>query len=79
MQSNIPFVLFDYQEELVDTIWFAITHKRNIFTEKSRQMSVTWVVLGLFLYGFLFYNHRYLVVSRTEDEVDGKGTLDSCF
>lgn len=79
MPNNLPFVLFDYQEEMVDTIWYGITHKRNVFLEKSRQMSVTWVVLGLFLYGFLFHNHFYLITSRSEDEVDGKGATDSCF
>lgn len=50
MPTDIPFKLFDYQEEMVDTIWYAITRQRNVFIEKSRQMSVTWVVLGLYLY-----------------------------
>ena len=45
MPTNIPFHLFEYQEEMVDTIWWAINHKRDVFVEKSRQMSVTWVVL----------------------------------
>lgn len=79
MPIDIPFKLFDYQEEMVDTLWYAITRQRSVFIEKSRQMSVTWVVLGLYLYGFLFHNHRYLIISRTANEVDKKGDMKSCF
>lgn len=79
MPTDIPFKLFDYQEEMVDTIWYAITRQRNVFIEKSRQMSVTWVVLGLYLYWFLFHNHRYLIISRTANEVDHRGDMKSCF
>lgn len=75
----IPFVLFDYQRELVDLIQDGIMRKRNIFCEKSRQMSFTWIMLGMFLWGFLFHNHRYLIISRTADEVDKKWDINSCF
>jgi hypothetical protein len=78
MPDNIPFKLFEYQEEMVDTVWWSINHKRDIFIEKSRQMSATWVVLGVYLYGFIFYRHSYLIISRTGSEVDN-GSLDSCF
>ena len=79
MPQNIPFMLFEYQEELVETLWNGILNKDNVFLEKSRQMSVTWIVMGLFVYGFLFYNHRYLIISRTAGEVDTKGDINSCF
>ncbi len=75
----IPFQLFDYQEEMVDLIWYAIKNRKSVFIEKSRQMSVTWVVMGLYLYGFLFHGHRYLIISKTGDEVDKKGDINSCF
>lgn len=50
MPIDLPFMLFEYQEEMVDLIWDCIINKKDIFVEKSRQMSVTWVVMGLFLY-----------------------------
>lgn len=79
MPEDIPFMLFDYQEDVVDEIHGCIIGRENVFVEKSRQMSLTWLVLGLFIHGFVFNNHRYCVISRTEDEVDGKGAIDSCF
>lgn len=75
----IPFIPFDYQAEMIDLIWYAIVNRKSVFVEKSRQMSVTWLVMGLYLYGFLFHWHRYLNISKTADEVDKKGDINSCF
>ena len=41
-------------------------------------MGVTWLVDAVFSYGFIFYNHSYIIISRSEEEVDN-GTEDSNF
>jgi len=78
--SKIPFIPFDFQRELITEIRKSIISgtkpidKRedltNVFIEKSRQMGVSWIVMGIFLYGFLFHNHKYLVISQKEEDVD---------
>lgn len=51
----------------------------NVFVEKSRQMGISWLTCGIFLYGFLFHHHKYTIISRTADEVDKLGDMDSIF
>lgn len=84
----IPFLLFAFQVEFVLGMWENIMdgtrpiaermRALDILVEKSRQMGITWLVDAVFCYGFLFYNHSYLIISRSEEEVDN-GTEDSNF
>ena len=87
----IPFILFPFQEEYVTEVWKSITEGNkpvnerdpneltNVFIEKSRQMGISWLTCGLFLYGFIFHHHKYTIISRTSDEVDKLGDMDSMF
>lgn len=86
---EIPFELFPFQREFVIDTWEAIMegqkpiikreHPTNVFVEKSRQMGLSWLIAGIFLYGFLFHNHKYLMISQKEDDVDKKGDMKSLF
>lgn len=89
--TEVPFILFPYQEEYVTEVWESIiegnkpVEKRkpwvltNVFIEKSRQMWISWVTSWLFLYWFLFHKHKYSLISRTSDEVDSPWDMDSMF
>lgn len=89
--SEVPFILFEYQEEYINEVWESIIEWNkpveqrkswvltNIFIEKSRQMGISWVTCWLFLYWFLFHKHKYTLISRTADEVDSPWDMDSMF
>ena len=77
--TNSPFLPFEYQQEFLQDAHFCIENRTNIFIEKSRQMGITWMLTWLTLYEWLFHNRKSLIVSRTADEVDKKGDINSFF
>ena len=89
--SEVPFILFPFQEEFVTETWESIVEwskpanerkewaLTNVFIEKSRQMWISWVTVWLFLYWFIFHKHKYTIVSRTAEEVDSPWDMDSMF
>ncbi len=77
--SDIPFILYDYQEAYTHEINQAISKGENLLTEKSRDMGVTWDILGVFLYRWLIFDENFLVGSRKEELVDRIGDLDTLF
>tara|TARA_R110000868_G_scaffold8894_4_gene45230 strand:+ start:747 stop:1088 length:342 start_codon:yes stop_codon:yes gene_type:complete len=60
--DTLPFILFPFQEEYVNEVWKSITEGNkpvterdpkeltNVFIEKSRQMGLSWLTCGIFLY-----------------------------
>jgi hypothetical protein len=83
--KHIPFVLFDFQK---DAIRFMVDHMINgkdCLFEKSRDMGVTWIVVWVFYWFWLFrdgvnllmgsYKEK-LVDDRTDDSIFGR--LDYC-
>lgn len=77
--NHLPFVTYPFQDEYIETIWKSITTELDTLTEKSRDMGATWMCVTIFLYGWNFHGHQYLVGSRTEDKVDAMGSLDTLF
>ena len=87
----IPFVPFDFQEEYILEVWESIMEGNkpvaernpdiltNVFIEKSRQMGISRLTAGIFLYWFLFHKHKYTIISRTAEEVDTSWDMDSMF
>lgn len=87
----IPFIPYPFQEELILEIWESIIEWNkplkdrkpwvltNVFIEKSRQMGVSWAVIEIFWYWFLFHKHKYTVISMKQDEVDKPWDMDSMF
>ena len=75
----IPFLPFEYQEELILAFWDWVINKKSIFIEKSRQVWITWLVMIVFLYWMLFHWKKFHIISRTSDEVDSKWDINSCF
>lgn len=85
----IPFIPFPFQEEAITEIWNSIItgtkpiaerdDLTNVFIEKSRQMWMSWVVVGIFVYWLLFHNHKYLMISQKEIDVDKRWDMKSLF
>ncbi len=79
-RSQLPFVSWPCQEEAVEKILDAIANGRHLNIKKSRDMGVSWLVLLVFLWFFLFRpNSSFMVLSRKEELVDKPGDMDSLF
>ena len=87
--SILPFIPFPFQEEAITEIresivdgTLPISERKwltNIFIEKSRQMGLSWVIMYIFVYGFIFHNHKYHVTSQKEELVDKLWDMKSLF
>lgn len=85
----MPFIPMDFQKELILEVWNSIVNGTfsakdrwdftNVFVEKSRQMGVSWLIMAVFLYGWLFHGHKYHVISQKETDVDKIGDMRSLF
>jgi len=72
-EPHLPFVLFDYQRELVRQVRHAIINGYDIFIDKSRDVGATYTVLSVFLHFWLYTEgSNFLVGSRKEAFVDNR-------
>lgn len=81
---SVPFGLFDFQLDLVEWLWKLIFEERADGTiDKSRDMGVSWVVVGFSDAQFLLSPSRSpftaLFGSRKEDYVNTTGDMSSLF
>ena len=78
--KNLPFILFEYQKELIRKLVDHIDKGKDFFIEKSRDMGVSWVVCCyISLWYWLFREgSNSLLGSYKEKEVDNK-VIDSLF
>lgn len=80
LPSAIPFLLFPKQEEWIDFIMRKWRAQEDGITEKSRDMGISWLAVGLA--STLCLTHRGLVIgfgSRKEEYVDKIGSPKSLF
>lgn len=78
--TDIPFKTYPYQKRLIRQIVKAIEYGEDIFIDKTREMGISYVVLGVFLWFWLSRpGFTALVGSRTEKQVDNRkgGTIGS--
>lgn len=77
--NHLPFKLYDFQREHLAFLEAQYKGNRDSFTEKSRDMGVSWLSLAWLLHHWLFDDSfQALVGSRKEDLVDN-WQLDSLF
>ena len=70
---HLPFILFDYQEELVRELVLCIRQGEDIFIEKCREMGVTYVTLAVLLWFWRYIpGSNFLLGSRKEQYVDNR-------
>ena len=77
--SVMPWVSYDaYQDDYMLKIESAIDNQYDELTDKSRDMGVSWMVLYVFSWMFLFEpGSDFRVGSRKEDFVDKLGDMDT--
>lgn len=78
---KIPFILYeDFQDAAVWEIVNAIEMGYDLLIEKSRKMGLSWLVLYVFLWYWLFRdNADFKAGSWKEDYVDKIGDMDTLF
>ena len=85
----IPFIPYEFQIELITEVrnsiqdWTKPIKERswltNIFIEKSRQMWISWLIMWIFVYWYIFHDHKYHVISQKEESVDKTWDMKSLF
>lgn len=77
--SVLPFILWPFQERSISLIDSSIGTE-DLCISKSRDMGASWMLLGTFLWRWLFRAEQsFLLVSRNEDYVDKAGNPKSLF
>lgn len=76
-----PFCTYPYQDDFLIGLSDAIEEGRDYPVEKSRDMGVSWMVLGAFFWFWMKPQGGYdfLCGSRIEDYVDKKGDMRALF
>jgi hypothetical protein len=75
----LPFIPYPFQEECILELWDSIVKWEPVFIEKSRQMWISWLIMAVFVYWFLFHNKKFLVLSQKQDDVDKLWDMKSLF
>ena len=77
--ADRPFITWDYEEDFIRKVNQKIKDQESLLTEKTRDMGVTWMILGVFLYRWMVKSENFLAGSRKEELVDKIGDLDTLF
>jgi len=76
----IPFELYEFQREAVLEVYAAICEGHDLIIDKSRDMGITWVVISVYVYCFLFMaDFQGRVGSRNVNEVDKPEDIGTLF
>jgi len=77
--TQLPFVLYDYQKDAIRTYCNAIDNGRDVLTEKSRDMGVSWILVCVSLWYWLQpeSGNDICLGSRKFEYVDKKGAIDT--
>jgi hypothetical protein len=76
--TKLPFITYDYQDELILKIIDHAHRKKPLNVKKARDMGVSWTVLGVGRWLTKFRpDYAMGVMSRKKDLVDQNGSMDS--
>jgi len=77
--STIPFITYDYEDDLLLELVERIKQQKDILIDKSRDMGVTWCVLLIYTWFWQFHGEGqdFLVGSRKEQYIDVMGNMDT--
>ena len=77
---SCEFFLYDFQVTTVREIHEAITEGYDLPIDKSRDMGATWMILGVFVYNWLFTEGFHALVGSWKEElVDRAGDMNTQF
>ena len=78
--ADLPFLTYEYEETYIRWIADHITNKKDCFTEKSRDMGMSWTLMGVILWHWFFVDgFKAHLGSKKEDDVDRSGDIRSLF
>lgn len=78
--KNLPIVLFDYQKDFIGYVIDHIDRGVNFLIEKSRDMGMSWLIVYIFIWYWLFRDGTNLLVgSYKEKLVDDGVNQDALF
>lgn len=73
--KEIPFILYQYQEDAARHIIKAIEDGYDLPIEKSRKMGMSWLVIAILTWGWHFKRWDVLVGSEKAAKVDTRGDM----
>lgn len=75
--SKIPFITYEFQDDLIATLCSQIDNQEDILIDKSRDMGVSWCVITVFTWYWLYGGQGmdFLCGSRKEQYVDKIGDM----
>lgn len=76
---DLPFVLRPHQIETVRWFHGLVTSQRDGLLDKSREMGVTWSMVGYVVWGYLFRSGFRALIGSKEERLVDDGTMDSHF
>ena len=71
--ASLPFILYPFQVDYIDTLQEKLRKKESILVEKSRQLGISWVTLVWLLYHWNFDNDFVALISSRKEELVDKG------
>ena len=78
--GTVPFITWDYQDEVLLDLVDCIFTGKDVVLQKSRDMGASWIILLVFEWLWHFRSDlSFLLVSRNEDYVDKPGNPKSLF
>ena len=77
--KHIPFVLFEYQKDAIRWLVDHIDNGRDGLIEKSRDMGVTWLVVWVFMWYWLFRDGVNILMGSYKEKLVDDRTDDSLF
>lgn len=76
----VPYITFDYQDDMLLRIQRAVNEKKIIVIDKPRDSGVSWSVLAYIQHRIQFFQYNsFGVGSRSEELVDAPGRPDCLF
>ena len=76
----LPIVLFDFQKDAIRYVVQHIDQGKNMLIEKSRDMGISWLIVYVFVWYWLFRDGSTLLMgSYKEKLVDDGGNINSLF
>lgn len=77
--NNLPFILFDYQKDVIFWLVKHIKEGEDGLIEKSRDMGVTWIAMWTFYWMWLFSDSFSALVGSYKESLVDNRTRDSMF
>jgi hypothetical protein len=77
--QNLPLILFPFQKKLIRELVLSIERGSDFLIEKSREMGVSWTVLYVFTWYWLFKPGSNFLIGSYKEKLVSDGTIDSMF